>query len=192
MNRVRPAVQPTKPGKRYPLLLYRRLSEQVFWPGTLIFALTAVLLFLRPSRLEPFRAYLSVVLSGTGLIMIFTHLLQLRAYVRCEPACLCLQLPFYRLNIPYAQIKAGRPTELYRLFPLEELRLPQRNFLKPLLGRTVIVLDLEQSPRHHLWLRLWMSRYMLSPHTEGLVVLVRDWLGFHNELDEYRARSPRD
>jgi hypothetical protein len=34
-----------------------------------------------------------------------------------------------------------------------------------------------------------MSKYMLCPDVEGLALSVPDWLEFHNELGEYKARS---
>ena len=178
-----------KQGKRYPLLFQQRFSEQIFWPSILILALSATLLFLNPARVEPYRATLNVALIFTALVLVLSLLFRLRTYVQCLHSGLRLQFPFLRLTIPYTEIRSTRPTELYRMFPPDRQRWPQRYFLRALLGKTMVVIELEQLPRPKLWLRLWMSKYMLSPDRTGLVLAVQDWMAFRAELDEFRART---
>jgi hypothetical protein len=130
-------------------------------------------------------------LAGGGLVLVLTYIFRLRAYAQCQASGLFLHLPFYRLTIPYPEIKATRPTELFRMFPAGQHWWSQRRFLRSLLGETVVVIELDRLPRPSIWLRLWMSRYMLCPDSVGLVLAVRDWLAFRSELDEFRVRSPR-
>jgi len=127
-------------------------------------------------------------LIGTGLILVLTFFFRLRAYVQCQPEGLRLQLPFYSLTIPYREIKGTRPTELFRMFPPAKQRWTQRHFLRTLFGETVLVIEMEELPRSRLVLRLWMTRYMLCPDIVGLNLVVRNWLDFRAELDEFRAR----
>jgi hypothetical protein len=180
---------PPKGGRRHPLLLQVRLNEMVFWPAVLIIGLIAALLIWDPPEMAEYRPYLTLVLLGSAGVLILTFLFRLRAYVRCQPQVLRIQLPFRRLDIPYRDIQATRPSELFRLFPLQQQSPLQRNFLSPLLGYTAIVVQLRERPWSRRWQRLWMSKYMLSPDVEGLVLAVPDWLEFHNELDEYKARN---
>ena len=175
-------------GKRHPLLYYQRLSEQYFWPAILTVATSAGLLVWAPVKLEPYRPVLIMALVCCGLVLVFTFLLRLRAYARCTAHAVHVRLPFYHFEIPYDQIKNVRPTELFRLFPPSELRWPQRRYVAPLLGVTVLAIELAELPNRAAWLRLWMSKYMLCPDRVGVIVAVRDWMGFRAELDEFRAR----
>lgn len=178
-------------GKRRPLLIHRRLNEQVFWPCILLVAISAGLLAWDPPQVDPYRFPLSMVLLGAGLLLILTFYLRLRASVQCQTDGLHLQVPFARLLIPYRQIRATRPTEMYRVYHPTQLRWTQRAFLKPILHKPVIVVELEALPRPRPWLRLWMGPFLICPDAVGLCLLVNDWMGFRSELDEFRARRGR-
>jgi hypothetical protein len=179
---------PPERGKRHPLLYHQRLSEQYFWPAALTVAASTVLLVWAPAKLEPYRLVLTMALACCGLVLVLTLLFRLRAYALCTAHGVRVRLPFYHFDIPYSEIKNIRPTELYRLFPPGEQRWPQRRFLTPLLGTTVLVIELDELPNRTAWLRLWMNKYMLCPDRVGVIVAVRDWMGFRAELDEFRAR----
>ena len=191
MSKQQPDAAPTKRGQRHPLLFQQRLNEMIFWPAVVIMALIAALFVWNPPKLAPYLGYLSVVLAGTGLILVVTFLLRLRAYVQCLADELVIQVPFQRLAIPYDEIKAVRPTELYRMFPPRRQNWSRRRFLSKLFGKTVIVVEMEELPQARFWFRLWMSKYMLCPDRVGLILAVRDWIAFRAELDESRARRQR-
>lgn len=175
-----------KRGRRHPLLYQQRFNEMVFWPTVLIAALSATLIIWGTPE---FRVFLSVTLFGSCAILVLTLFFRLRAYVQCRSSELWVQLPFFHLEIPYRSIKLTRPTDLYRLFFPEQQRWTQLRFLMPIFGRTVIVVEIEQLPAPRRWLGLWMTKYMISPNTEGVVLAVRDWIGLRTELDEFKARS---
>ena len=176
-------------GDRAPLLLHRRFSEQVFWPCLVILVTCTVLLLWTPAALEARRSYLSVILAGTGLILVLTLLFRLRSYVQCRATDLWVQLPFNHVSIPYAAIRATRPNDFFHVFPPREQPRVQRRFLEPLLGSTVVIVDLDDLPRSRTWLRLWMSRYLILPDSVGLVLPVPDWIAFRIELDDFRSRN---
>jgi hypothetical protein len=180
-----------KRGKRHPLLLQQRLSEEVFWPTLLIVAVAGALLVWNPAQLVSYRSHLAAILVGTGLLLVLTLIFRLIAFAQCRDDGLWIRLPFYHLSVPYRRIKAVRPTEFYHLFPPKEQRWSERAFLGPLWGRTLVVIDLDELPASRARLRLWMGKYMLSPYDVGLVVAVRDWIAFRTELDEFKFRSQR-
>jgi hypothetical protein len=180
-----------KQGKRHPLLLQQRLSEEVFWPSVLILGATGALLVWNPAQLVSYRSHLTAILVGTGLLLVLSLVFRLMAFAQCRDDGLWIRLPFYHLSVPYGRIKATRPTEFYRLFPPNEQRWGERVFLGPLWGRTLLVIDLDGLPASRARLRLWMSKYMLAPQDVGLVVPVRDWMAFRTELDEHKFRSKR-
>ena len=179
-------------GKRHPLLVQRRLNEQVFWPCILILGLCAGLLIWNPTGLERYRSTLEVVLVVTGLVLIFSFVLRLRSYVQCRSDVLWVQLPFYHLAIPYPAIQATRITELYRIFPVGELRWGRQRFLEPILGKTVVIVELDEQPLPSLSRRLWLGWAMVCPNETGLIVSVDDWIAFRTALDEsiFRNRRP--
>ena len=178
-------------GKRHPLLYHRRLSEQYFWPAILTVAASTALLVWAPAKLEPYRLLLTMALACCGLVLVLTLLFRLRAYAICSVHRVRVRLPFYHFDIPYSEIKNVRPTELFRLFHPRDQRALQRRFLAPLLGTTVLVIELDELPNRTAWLRLWMNKYMLCPDRVGVIIAVRDWMGFRAELDEFRARRQR-
>jgi hypothetical protein len=177
-----------KQGKRYPLLFQQRFSEQIFWPSILILTLSAALLVWNPVGIEPYRTTLNVALVCTALVLVLSLLFRLRTYARCLHTGLHLQFPFFHLTIPYNEIRSTRPTELYRMFPPDRQRWPQRYFLRALFGKTVVVVEMGHLPRPKIWLRFWMSKYMLCPDRTGFDLAVQDWMAFRAELDEFRAR----
>jgi len=178
-------------GMRHPLLFQQRFGEQNFWPALLLLALSAGLLIWHPASLDAYRTLVRLVALAAGLILVLTFTFRLRAYVQCRPDSLHMQLPLYHLDIPYVQITTVRPTDLFRLFPPAQLKWPEQRFLSSLFHETVVVIEMDDLPRSALWLRLWMSKYVLCPEKPGFVLAVRDWLAFRNELDEFRARQRR-
>lgn len=183
-----PKIERPSQGKRHPLLLQQELNEQNFWPCLLLLAVSGGLLAWNPEPFAGYRPHLIAILVASGLILILTSLLRLRAYARCREETLLIQLPFLRLEIPYSMVKTSRPAEFYRTFPPSEQRWTQRRFLRSLWHRTVVVVELERWPRPRFWLRLWLSKYMLCPDAVGLVLPVRDWMAFRTEFDEFRTR----
>lgn len=188
MHKPIPKVERPTQGKRHPLLLQQEFSAQNFWVCVLLLAVSGGLIAWNPLPFTPYRPHLIAILVASGLVLILTLLLRLRAYAQCRENGLVVQLPFLRLHIPYSQVKTSRPALFYRTFPPAEQRWTQRRFLRNLWPRTVVVVELEQWPRPRFWLRLWLSKYMLCPEAVGLVLPVRDWMAFRTELDEFRIR----
>ena len=188
MTDLPPSQAQPKRGKRHPLLYHQRLGEQYFWPAILTVGVSTALLVWAPDKLAPYRLVLIVALACCGLVLVLTLLFRLRAYAQCTAHAVRVRLPFYHFEMPYGEIKTVRPTELFRLFHPQELRWTQRRFLSPLLGTTVLVVELEELPNRTAYLRLWMNKYMICPDRVGVIIAVRDWMGFRAELDEFLAR----
>jgi hypothetical protein len=178
-----------KRGRREPLLIYQRLNEQVFWPSILILLTCVILLIWTPAEIQDRQIFLLVITVFTALILAMTFGYRLRSYAQCRSDGLVLQMPFYRLKISYQDIRETRPNDFFRIFPPKEVPRLQRNFLTPLMGKTVVLIDMRQLPKPRPVLRMMMGRYMLSPDTDSIVLSVRDWVGFRTELDEFRFRS---
>jgi len=176
-------------GRRYPLLLQQRLRAMLLCPSILIALLTVVLVILSPPGIEAYRPYIVAAAIGGWSVAGLTLWFGLRAFARCRADGLWLQLPFYRVIIPYRDIQSTRLAQFGRQFPPENERWSRRHFLEPLFFSTVVVVELRELPAPRRQLSLWMSHYLLSPLTPGFMLPVRDWLSIHGELDEYRSRS---
>lgn len=177
--------------KRHPLLFQQRLSEQYFWPAILTVITTGGLLVWSLDKLQPYRVHLAVVFVCCCLVLILTFAFRLRAYATLTEDAIRVRLPFHCIEIPYSDIKTVRPTELFRMYPPQQQRWTQRRFLEPLFGTTVLVIELDELPKPKVWLSLWMTPFMVCPDRVGIIIAVRDWLGFRATLDEHRARLRR-
>lgn len=178
-------------GKRYPLLIYRRLFSLYAGPLILLFLasaapLGAALVWELPD-LQPMRWTLIVVAGVTGLLLLALFVSRWLAFVRCKANSLLVQSPLYQVVISYGRVHLTRPAEFGRIFFPEEQNWSQRRFLEPLWGKTVIVVETAGLPLPRWWLRLWLSKYLLLPDGSGFVFAVKDWMGLGQEIDSFRS-----
>ncbi len=176
-------------GRRYPLLLHHRLRSMLFWPACLIALLALVLVILSPPGIEASRPYLVAAALGGWSVAALTLWWSLRSFACCRADGLWLELPFYRATIPYHDIQSTRLAQFGREFPPQHERWSRRRFLEPLFFSTAVVVELKELPASRRQLRPWLGHYLLLPDRPGFILPVRDWLGFHGELDECRSRS---
>jgi hypothetical protein len=163
-----------------------RYRWPAFLAGALFFALWYAINLGKlqpPSGPDATRALLSGALFA-WLIWLLTWFLPALAFVQPRPEGLYLRTPFYRLTIPYDLILSTRPVDLRKVFHLPTLRPTQRSLLAPLSGSPALAVDLERYPSHPLILRLFLSRYFLSPERPGLILAVRDWAQLSRHLTE--------
>lgn len=181
----------SRSGKRYPLLMYRRTLDRL-WPS--LFLSGAILLvaglYVRfaPTPLEQDQAAW-LLISGALLVILsfFFILLRYAAYVQAHSDHLRFVTPFLQMRISYRRIRSAHPAEITALFPPQRIAGSLRAFLEPFYGRTAVVLELNGYPMPKPILRLFLSRAMFHPQTEGFVLLVPDWIAFSSELDSLRA-----
>jgi hypothetical protein len=178
-------------GKRYPLLIYRRLFSLYAGPLILLFLasaapLGAALVWELPD-LQPMRWTLIVVAGISGLLLLALFVSRWLAFVRCQANSLLVQSPLYQVVISYGRVRLTRPTGFVRVFPPQEQNWSQRRFLESLWGKTVIVVETTGLPLPRWWLRLWLNKYLLLPGGSGFVFAVKDWVGLSQEIDSFRS-----
>lgn len=181
-----------RPGRRHPLLLYRRWLDR-FWPPTLLLGL----LFLAAGGWQVFsplpllRSGGEAWLLGGGLLLLVLALGAALgrglAYVQLRKDHLRLATPFLRLNVSYRRVIKAHPADFVQLFPQGESGWAERRFLEPFYGRTAMVVELNGYPLSRALLRLFLPRQMFSPLTTGFVLLVPDWMAFSAELESRRG-----
>jgi len=178
-------------GKRYPLLIYRRLFSLYAGPLVMLFLVSAALLgamlVWELPRLQPMRWTLVIIAVVSILLWSALFIARWLAFVRCRTNSLLIQVPLYQVVVSYGRIRLTHSAQLGRIFPPQRQNWSQRRFLEPLWGRTVIVVETKGLPLPRWWLRLWLSKYLLMPDVNGFVFAVEDWMGLDQEIDSFRS-----
>jgi hypothetical protein len=179
-------------GRRYPLVLYTQMMDR-WWPLVLLLGL-AVLgiawwlysdIYGRLS--QPWRW---MTFGAVGGILLLVALLMVAArksaYVRPLADHLQLVTPFLHLKISYRRIRATKTTGMGVLFPPKSLSGTRRSIVRPLLGRTAVVIEMTSLPLSRSVLSLFLSPFFFKDRTPHLVILVDNWMGFATELESLR------
>jgi hypothetical protein len=183
-------------GDRHPLLIYRRALGR-YRSLTLLLTLTLLGLWrLVVEGLVTWPATTSApwLLAGglaSLVVFTFTWLGPLWAYVQPRGDHLRLQTPIYRMTISYRRVVNTRPVDLLRMFPPSTTRGSDRRILQPFYGKPALGIDLRGLPLRPLILRLFFHRLLFAGDAEGLILIVKDWMGLSNQLssrmDTWRA-----
>jgi hypothetical protein len=163
--------------------------------GVVLLTLVAALAWL-PSVLPQYTPpqvadWILQLAGGVGAFAVFLaiFLLAIRksAYVQPFDTHLLLVTPFLRMNISYRRFIQASSTDMGRLFSLEDLKGQKRDFLRPLAGHMVIVLELKGWPLPRWALNLFLSPFFFPDRTARLALLVPDWIRFSTELESFRS-----
>jgi hypothetical protein len=95
--------------------------------------------------------------------------------------------PFLRFRISFRRMRSVYPVLVQQLFPKEEAKWTERNFLEPFYGKTALVMELKGFPLNPVLLRLFLPAQMFSPRTTGFVIIVPDWMKLSTELDSFHG-----
>jgi hypothetical protein len=188
-----------KGGTRHTLVIYRFMLDR-WWRAIL---LTGIMLLVLAAGLGglpvilPQYQFMWVsdwklwLLAGAGgfavLFSIFLMIMRKNAYVQPFENHLRLSTPFLRLNIAYRRIKRTSTAELQQLFPPNRSSKWQKELLRPLATRTVVVLDLAGFPISRSILLLFLSPIFFPDKSPKLALLVPDWIKFSTELESKRG-----
>lgn len=188
--------------KRFQLLVYRRyhqvhsgLSKFLIGFGLLLLIGAIAIKVFWSSEVGA--DALETMLLGSGAILVlgvlrflFTFLVSKTAYVECKKV-LRIRTPFLPLDISYKRIRNTRPSTLRDIFPPEKQKR-NRKLLETYWGETVVMIELTKLPMPPGFLKAIMGPYLFDPAGNGLVLLVDDWMGFSQSLDQaltdYRAQ----
>ena len=172
---------------RFPLLVYRQLYKMWFWPGVLLAAASGLLLWEQPAVLgEWVWAFVPLLLVTLGLAG-FSLLARTTAYVYPHPDSLRIVTPFFRLLVSYGRVNIVRTTQFKAEFPPGELTWSLRRQAEKLYGQPCTVVELMGYPLPKKTIAFFLNDLMLSRKSEGLVLLVQDWLALSNAIESARA-----
>jgi len=179
-------------GTKFPLIVYQHLLNRWWTPmiamGLGLFGI-AYGQYMEPlGRFLPMR-WLPFVAIGilSILIGIFFLIIRQIAYVQAFPAYLKFVTPFLRLNISYKRIHKTTTAEMRQLFPPQSMSGWMRDIFAPLASQTALVIELKGYPISPTILRMFLSKFFFKDKSPHLVILVKDWMKFSNELDSMKS-----
>ncbi len=166
-----------RPAHRHRLLLYTYLLNR-WWRAVMACGVTLLLLTaglaLIPYYFPQFPVvwvadWILWITAGLGALTVcgalFLASIRKSAYVQVFPDHLRLVTPFLRLRIGYQRLRRTYTAEMSQLFPLKKLRGRKRDILRPLVGRTAVVLELRQLPLSRSALSLFLSPFFFPDKT---------------------------
>jgi hypothetical protein len=176
-----------KPARtRHPLLLYRRLFSYYGWPSGWLLLVSGGLLVWDPPALADLRLALLLAALLSTTLLLLTFVMSRLAQVQCGEDGLLIQVPLYRLHIPYESIARTRTSSLGTAFPPSRQPFSTRAFLEPLWQAPVVVVEVERLPQSRRQLRLWLDSRMLLK--SALVLPVEDHRALRAQIDEAMIR----
>ncbi|MFZ5881213.1 MAG: hypothetical protein ACOY0R_17750 [Chloroflexota bacterium] len=184
-------------GRRYPLLMYARMTDR-WWPAAFALGLALFALAWAVWSYYPIPAYdwqwmtLAAVGGFAWLISLFLWTLKKVAYVQPHSDHLRLVTPFLRLNISYKRLRRSTSSTLESLFPPGNLSSWRREIVEPLAHKTAVVVELTSYPISQQVLKFFLSPFFFKDKTPHFVLLVEDWMHFSAELETMRAGGPVD
>jgi len=179
-------------GRRYPLVLYTRMMDR-WWPLLMLLGLSLLGLAwwlysdVYGRLTQPWR-WTTLGIVGSLVILASLLMLALRkaAYVQPFDNHFRLVTPMLHLKISYRRVKGTTTTGMGILFPPKGLSGTRRDIIRPLLGRTAVVIEMTSLPLSRSALSLFLSPFFFKDRTPHLVVLVDNWMGFATELESLR------
>lgn len=181
-----------RPGRRFPLLLYRFAIGHYRRPAMLL-AILLLGLWLPvtyawlPWPRPPADAWLLAGGTVALAFWLFSTLGPRLAYVQTREDHVRLQTPIFRLKIAYRRIMSLRPIDLAIAFPPQEISRGRRRLLEPFYGEPALGVDLRGYPLHPLLMKLFLHPLFLAPDRQGFVLIVPDWMRLSNQIADHMA-----
>lgn len=170
----------------HPLLLYRRLFSYYGWPSVWLLVVSGGLLVWDHPALAALRLALILAALLSAILLLLTFVMSRLARVQCGEDGLLIQVPLYRLHIPYESVARTRTSSLGTAFPPSRQLFSSRAFLDPLWQLPVVVVEVDRLPQPRGQLRLWIDSRMLLKN--ALVLLVEDHRALRAQIDEAMIR----
>jgi hypothetical protein len=174
-----------KPGKRHPLLIYRRLFGSWRFAALLIALGGGALAIFQPGFFGTTLGFIAALaLAGVGgLLFIYTLIAPTMSYVQCHPTHIVIGVPLYQLNISYARLRTVRPYKVASA----DVPKPQIAVIEPYLGQSAVALELLSYPIGEKTLRWFVHTTMFPKEFRGFILITPDWMALSNEIDSYRS-----
>lgn len=193
------AKQRMRAGKRYPLLPYR-LKARRYRPFGVFIIVVGVLAML-PQIFPQFQqmvilfdfqtlTIIGAVVALLGLIVVIASILESRlAYAQCTPEYLLINTSGGRVACSYARVIQTKNTLLRDdLVSIKSARGSEKRYLKPLAGREVLEVVLDELPLPREVIQRRIGSACLSLRDVGFVLIVPNPTEMAVEINTYSTR----
>jgi hypothetical protein len=129
-----------------------------------------------------------VIASAGAISVLFSMFLLIarkKAHVQVFPNHFRIVTPFLRLNISYRRVRRSYTSEMQQVFPPNKISRFQRELIRPLAKRNVILVEMARLPISRSAARFFLSPLFFPDQTPKICLLVPDWIAFSTELDSY-------
>lgn len=179
---------------RHQLLIYDALGRWL--GGRILIGLFLVAIVIGFEWRYPFLGSFQVYIwIAGGLLLALSFYLMgwvrhTAVYVRADH--LQIQGPLYSLRIPFETISTVSHTRLADHFTPELLSIDHIDWLGDLYYETCAVLRLREDPLPSRWKRRLFSSLIFSPRQNALLLLIEDWVGLTQSVEEMRRRLKKE
>jgi len=187
----------SRAGKRHLLVIYPLMINS-WWKKILAIGFFLFLIAAGLSQLPllyPEMGFLWVadwrlwMIAAAGVIAtlfsIFLVAIRKRAYVQAFPDHFRIVTPFLRLNISYRRVQRSFTDEMQSVFPPNKISRFQREMIRPLAKRNVVLIEMARFPISRGAARFFLSPLFFPDQTAKLCLLVPDWIAFSTDLDSF-------
>ena len=159
--------------KRFGLIPYDFYFQAWRWLALALFVLSAVLLYLDPAEIQPYRAVLTLS-AGLGMIVLAWGFGMSRlAFVAPGRTAVIIQLPFWRVRIPNNAIRNTRLVSLDKV-------APERFKDVEMAELSAVMVELDRWPQPRPLIAFWLGRLVLP---DGILLPVNDVIGLRRFID---------
>jgi len=161
--------------KQYRLSIY-----QLYWHywrviSFLLLALSLVMLVFTPQQVRDYRAVLMLTAGLGALVLVLGFAMTTLSFVAVGRRGVVVQLPLWRIQIPFEHIQSIRVVTLGSVAPGQWKDADMAEL-------SALLVELNRWSQPRPLLRFWLGRTVLG---NAVVLPVDDVLGLHREVDDF-------
>ena len=188
-----------KKGIKHPLLVYRFIAHRYRPAGVLLFLMG--LLALLPTAIPALRYKTSFIsytqLASVGIaalvagagIWILSIFIERRAYVQCYPDYLVINTSARRVAVAYQRFVSIQPVQVNQVFPLEEIKGRDRDYIRHLRAETALEIEISDFPIPEKKLRRSINCFVFSPREKGFIFIVPNETRLNLEIGTFSQHA---
>ena len=174
--------------QRYPILVHEAAWEDIQWPAILALLACIAAFVWNPEPLQPIRLLWLLVAVIIVMLVFLRWRARREAYVEVREDDILIHGASVALRVPLEWIQLSRPTIVHEHIPSELLQKREMEPISHYAGHSAIVVELRQWPWPKERIAKVFGPYMLAQDTDGLLLLVDDWLSLHRQIDDAQDR----
>ncbi len=163
--------------KKFYLMPYHYYFESWRLLAAMLFVLAFSLLIWSPPQVRDYQSVLMLAAGLGALVFVFGFALHRLAFVVVGSGGVAVQLPLWRMKIPFDAIKLTRTTALNTI--------TTGKWDPDLAELSALFIELSRWPQPHSVLKMWLGKLVLA---NGIVLPVDDVIGLNRAVDSGLSR----